>query len=272
MSSGTLDFHASGWLSYLRRRTIQNTITYTSTDQDTIARALVDHAQSFGGGDIGIDTTTANPHGVTRDRTYPWWGNVNVGEALENLAGVDDGFDFDFVSAYGSGGTIATKFVTSYPATGRPTNHVFELGTNMEIVSFNESGADVANQSRAFGSGIGTEVITQTRLNSAAVVTYPLLERNTSHPSVVRSATLDAHAQRNITRGSVPVTGLTVHVHPDTVPTVGSYEVGDRVTVTADRGYIQLDKAQYRIVSHELTVDPTGESSVVELAPLELFT
>lgn len=266
-----ITFQGEGWHSYFRKRTIQNTLTYTTADQDAIARGLIDHAQAYGGGHIGV-TTTANLHGVTRDRSYPWHEGKNIGQALEQLAAVNNGFEFDYVSSYDSGGDPQTDFVTRYPTTGRSTEHVFELGVNASLVDYSEDGKSKVNQHRAFGAGFGTEIDIRTAFNSADIVSYPLLEGTSSHPDVTRPATLTAHAERALTRGQEPSTLITMSVFADAIPTVGSYEVGDRVRVTADRGYLQLDRAWYRIVAIEVAVDDSGEESTVVLAPLGLFT
>lgn len=271
VNADQLSFSGEGWHSYFRERTIQTTLTYTSTDQDTIARGLIDHAQSYGGGDIDI-LTTANTHGVTRDRGYPWHEAKNVGIALEQLAGVQDGFEFDYVSGYNSSGDIETNFVTRYPATGRHTEHVFELGVNCELVEYAEDGKVVRNQHRALGAGYGNEIESRTSFNSPLITTYPLLEGISNHPDVVRPATLTEHAERALQRGSKPAELVTMSVYPGSIPVLGSYELGDRVRVSADRGYIQYDADWFRIVAHQVDVSPgEGETSTIVLAPLELF-
>ena len=268
---GSLTFNGEGWHSYFRERTIQTTLTYTSTDQDTIARGLIAHAQAQGGGDIGIQTT-ANPHGVTRDRTYPWHDGKNLGEALEDLTRIENGFDFDYPSSYNSAGELETNFTTTYPATGRETDHVFELGTNVALVNYGEDGKAVRNQHRAFGAGFGSEVKTAVRFNSPSISAYPLLEGRSTHPEVLRDATLADHADRSLQRGAEPSTFLTLQVYPDQVPRLGSYFVGDLVWVSADYGYIQLDRERYRIVSHEVSVSQgDGEVSTLTLAPQGVF-
>jgi len=268
VESGTLTFYAEGWLSYYRLRSIQGDLIFTATDQDAIARGILARTHLFG--DIGVQLQT-NLHGVTRDRTYQWWQNYNVAETLQRLAQVRDGFDFDFISTRDTAGDIETTFWTYYPANGRETDHVFELGTNIELVAYQEDGKAVVNQSRAFGSGLGTEVQTATLQDSASIQTYPLLERNTSHPTVLEQDTLTRHVQRTLDRGNGPTVNLSLQVHADAIPKIGSYQVGDRVKVTADYGYIQLDQADYRITSHEISVSTEGEISTVALAPLQLF-
>jgi len=272
VSNDSLTFSGEGWHSYTRLRTIQQTLIYSGGDQDEIARALIFHMQIYGGGNLGI-TTSINNHGVTRDRTYPWHDGKFIGEAIEDLTQLENGFDFDYVSSYDSNGEIETAFVTRYPSSGRETEIVFELGTNVSLVDFTEDGKGVVTQQRVFGAGFGQEVKTATASNGAAFASYPLIEGRSTYPDVVRQTTLDDYAAKALARGSEPPTFITLQVFPDQIPRMGSYEVGDRVKVTVDYGYLQLDLAPYRIVGHEVDVSQEGgEVSTVTLSPLALFT
>jgi hypothetical protein len=147
---------------------------------------------------------------------------------------------------------------------------VFELGVNVEAFEFVEDGTTVTNWHRAFGSGIGTEIQRVDRF-SGITAPYPLLQSVSTHSTVTRTATLAEHAEHALQRGAIPTTFVTLELRPDGLPNLGSYDVGDRVAVTADYGYIQLDRASYRIVAHTVNVNTRGETSVVTLAPTGVF-
>jgi len=103
-------------MSVLNRRTIATDLVYTSERQENIAKALIDYAQGLSGGDLSIIANTVTT-GVLRDRTYLAADLKPVGEAIEELAAVDDGFEFRFDYVKAADSTMSPRFTTSYPAT-----------------------------------------------------------------------------------------------------------------------------------------------------------
>lgn len=265
-------FTGEGWLSYFRRRRLNESVTYegAAVDQIDLASGLVSYPQIAPGGLVWV--IAGNPNsGVTRERTYYWWEAKTFGEMIEELAAVENGFDFRFRPRIEEGDRY-TWFETIYPATGPATDHVFELGTNCSVTRFTSDGKSLANSFRAFGSGQGAEVTIADAFDSAALDTYPLLEEHGSYPDVIRPTTLAEHATQRLQRLTVPTRLLELDVWPDTEPGLGDYLVGDRVKVTANRGFLQLNKADYRITSRTVTVDESGGETVsVSLAPAAMF-
>jgi hypothetical protein len=263
-----VSFTGEGWHSYLRRLPfLLQSGTFTATDQAVIANYFVDYA-AFNGG-VPLVTNGSASHGVARDRTYFWWEAKPVAEIIDQLAAVQNGFDFRYVTRPDR--TIL--FETLYPATGVTTDHVFELGVNCAVVDYSSDGKTLANYVVAFGSGQGSGALFTAALNSAAVGTYPLLTEVRSWPDVTSPTTLQGHADRDLQRHSTPTRLLDLEIFPDTQPAVGSFSVGDRCKVTATRGFLQLDRVDYRITALNVDVDESGTETVrVSLAPLRMFT
>lgn len=268
VDGNTLTVAGEGPHSYLRRRAIRSTLTYTGVDQLDIVRGLIDHAQSVTNGTIGITYDTTDS-GVTRDRTYQAWERKNVGEAIEQLAAVDGGFDWRYDHNW-VGGVPTWSAGFTYPATGRTTEHVFEVGTNCTITNYEEDGSAIANLVDVFGAGTAAETLTATVQNTALQGPYPILEATETHSDVLVLATLELHGRRRLSRGAGPTRRVQLNTFADTDPVLGSYICGDRVRVRADHGWLQLDETM-RITEIGVTVTGGAETVSLALAGAEVF-
>lgn len=118
MKVSTADYR---WL--LSKRTLwpTSTLTYAAADQSDIAWDLIADSQALSGGSWGITRGSGTTTGVDRDRTYEV--GSNLAELLNNLAAVDDGFDYEvdpfkaFNIYYPSRGELR-DFAVTYSASG----------------------------------------------------------------------------------------------------------------------------------------------------------
>lgn len=266
---------AETW-SYFRRRVIAYSQTFTSTDQVSIAQQLITNAIADQGGDIGV-TVEASTSGVARDRTYNSYELKPVGEAVEQLALVDDGFDFAIDPAYNpSTGALVKTFRTSYPRRGRSfsqTGHVFEVGRNVIDWCYPTDGASMANRVWAVGRGDGSSSMLSSKSDPYQIQSlasggpgYPLLESTMSRTDVSIQSTLDALALAKLKATSTPITLPEITVRANSDPVFGSYITGDscRFIVppnTSPRFPSGLDTF-FRIVGWDVTVTDDGAESV----------
>jgi hypothetical protein len=86
-------FRAAGLFIYLSGLLIApgKQRVFTGVDQHTIAKTLIDQAQSLPWHNFGVDTSSITASGVVRDREYNPW--APIGETVRQLSKVDDGFD-----------------------------------------------------------------------------------------------------------------------------------------------------------------------------------
>jgi len=268
VASNSLVVSASGFHSYARRRVIRNTLTYSATDQVTIARGLIDSMEAVSGSLGIIGTTQTAVTGVNRDRTYNDWDRKNVGEALDQLAAVENGFDFSYTVSYVAG-LPAVEFVTSYPPLGRRTSYVLDLGSNVELLSFTRDGSAMANEVDALGLGQGPNRLIRTRTDTAALASEPLLQDAVTFSDISVASTLSAHAGQRLSRGNA-IEQFSVRLGPDGPPSLGSYSVGDIVEARGDYGYLSIS-GDYRISQLTTSVGDSGEVVDVALSSLEAF-
>lgn len=278
VNNDTVDFAGEGWHSYIRRRVISATVFAEGNDQGEVAEKILQNVIDAGNPldlQYNIDDTT----GVDRDRVYYWWEGKNAGEALEQLAAVENGFDFYYsTTIHPTTGDYVITFNLLYPTTGRETNHVFELGTNVSFVNYSSDGKGITTRWLGFGTGQGAGVLYSTAYDPGAfgyeggTRSYQLLEDVASWPDVVNQATLDEHVARRLIQSTTPSRLIVLNHYPDTEPRLGTYQIGDQCTVTASRGFVQLDRALHRIVDRRVAVaDNGGESVQLTLAPIGLF-
>lgn len=238
----TDDFRSSqaGWpiaglelWSYFRHRLISGTRTYTSTDQLAIARDLVNYAQAKPGGNAGV-AVGSETAGVNRNRTYYGDEYKSVAEAIEQLAAVEQGFDFSIDPTYAAG-VPSFPLHLYYPRRGRPavsTGHVFQYPGNVLEFRWPRDGTETATTCYTVGTGTDNKrpyasASTQSLIDAG----YPLLENATTILDDVSQANLTSHAIGNArARGGV-IVNAELKVRADQDPVLGSYVTGDDARV-----------------------------------------
>lgn len=266
--SNALTVGGEGWLSYWRRRHIYHTRTYSATEQVDIAEDLLTWAMArTGSAQVNLANTVTS--GVTRDRRYYKTDFKSVGEAIEQLAAVEGGFDFRFTPEWNAG-SLRTTFHVAYPAGGRSTEIVLELGTNVNLLSERADGTTVSTTNWATGVGTGRSMLRKWNVDLSRNGTVPRLEKVRAYSDVSVASTLQAHADLDAIRGKVPLSHIELELLPGTLPGIGSYLVGDRMRVKGAHGYFSVD-GTYRSTEQSVTVDSSGEAVKLSLAPLELF-
>lgn len=270
-AAGTVELNAEGWWSYIRRRHIRVDRTYVGWDQADLARDLVhlSNTSYSDGAYIGITVDTAGPDtGVTRDRTYYGFERKNIAEAVEQLAAVEDGFDWAVTTTWGPGGAPLVRFGITYPAGGRMTDVVLELGTNVATLDVEEDATSMANVIDALGSGEGVDRLIWPHSEGDSRGDYPRLEAAPVWADVVYITTLAGHAADELARRRRPLLSCRATLHSGADPGIGSFEVGDTVRVKAGR-WVDAD---FRVVGLEAQVDENGDEEVsLDLATAVLF-
>lgn len=237
---GGLEFWSYFQVRTKTSRYIVDTKAYAQQDQLFIARDLINYAQAKSGGNIGI-VVNNETSGVLRDRTYNSYDFTPVGQAVEQLSAVLNGFDFSIEVAYVNG--VPTKtFVPSYPRRGNSavtSGLIFEYPGNMIDYSWPEDGTEQANTAYAIGLGQGATMLRSSSSIPALLdAGYPLLEYLDSYKNVGVQAELDGHAMADVRARAyfdadpTHVSGVTlpeIYARADADPVLGSYGTGDDV-------------------------------------------
>lgn len=270
LADGTLELSGEGWHNLMRRRFISIDLTYTNVEQITIAKNLINYAQDgmWTNGHVGIDTSLAADTGILRTRPYYGHELPSIGEEVERLAQVIGGFDFRYEPRWVDGTTpreFELKWLTRYPATGRLTDIVLADGDTCVCRELNVQGPDIAYVIRAVGAGEGPTAVRATATNIPMLQAHYMVERTISMTDVSVQATLQAHADTELRRASLPLVVPRVEVDSTML---GVFEIGDRVRFRMERG-LWVEDSDYRIVGWDCPDEDTVE---LTLSPLGLWT
>lgn len=270
----TKEIQGAEWWSLFAGRLITSTKTYVAgvDDQLAIARDLVTYAQSKPGGALGI-TVGAETSGVTRDRTYNYYEDKPVAEAVAQLAALQNGFDFSIDVAYSPAGDFLRNFHLWYPRRGRiagDTGHVWELGRNIVSLSWPTDATKAANAAYGIGAGEGDSMLRSTAVRSDMwAAGYPLIETSVSLKDVSEQDTLDSHTRAEADRKAQPVSLPPIIVRGDIDPVIGAYMPGDeariRIEPNTDGRFPNGLDTYRRIVTYEVTVDDNGAGENVAI-------
>lgn len=261
--SNRLRLIGEGFWSYFRKRIIDKDFLYTNTDQLLIGKALINEAITTLG-DLGkiVDlsvTGTLITSGILVDRNYYNYQRRIVAEAIEDLANKEDGFDFDITSTWIAGSSppaIANEYQQYYPQKGTTGNIVFDLDANLLRISRQEKAQKVVNRMFMIGGGTAEDTVLTTSYNMGSMsADYPLLDHKLVKKDITDVGTLVTYGTRELAKRSQLYEILVVELDPQSVETrLGAFTTGDIVRVTADRGFISINK-YYRIQMYDVWVN-----------------
>ena len=276
--SGAIELAGADFFSFLNRQNLETTLTYTAAadDQFDIVRGLVAWVQAQAGGNIGLQVSTGDS-GVTRDRTYFGYEAKNIGEAISQLAAVENGFDFAIDCAYVAGVPVPTLRL-SYPRRGRAaavTGHVFDLGRNILDYDWPEDGDRAATRVIGLGAGDGLDMLSTSYSRADLIdLGYPRLTHVLAFKDISVAATLVGHVRAYAQVFGLPTIEPKITVQAGADPTVGDWIVGDEARIriedddqfpAQDDGSPGLDVTR-RIVAASIRPGEAGDFAVLTFA------
>ncbi len=146
-------FGGLGWLWKVRRRHVDFDLWYRDTEPTSIAWQLIDWMQDQPNGNLGI-TLQTNPlptPGAVKSVLYCGHERSNIGDAIDDMAEMKDGFDYDVspakvfqVWAPGRGTVRAIEIDAGRQTTSLTgiTEDVSELVTELSVLGPRESCSD----------------------------------------------------------------------------------------------------------------------------------
>lgn len=288
--SRQIQIAAGDWWSYLDHRKLLPVLTfpvnptfdvakavvsYSATDQNTIARNLITLAQSHTGGNLNIVNSNTLLSSISRDRTYYGYSNQDIGAALRELASVINGPDMMFdVGAIDANGNPTRVFRQGTPHLGQQGSPwVWESGGNLVSYVWPSDGTRFA--SRVFAAGTGTAEgtpIAVTEDSSIYASGYPLIEVENTYTTTTGATDLQAHSDADQIAARLPVALPVLSVRGNMAPAVGEWGLGDdaRVLIQDDFFANGID-TNMRIVAADI-MPPEGDTDeIVRLTMAPIF-
>lgn len=257
----SVQLNCAGLLGYTFRMGVTTDLTFAAVDQFAIARALVDHWQGLSYGNYGIDTSGVTPSGVTRDRTYLRDELHNIGQRLQELGAVQNGFDIHV-------DPTSRALVLSYPQRGIDlTASVFLDQRNIDSasVALSVAPADLVTDVSATGSyqdATGANTVTYAELaNTSLRATYGRSWSGQNFQNVTVGETVLGHGTAYLDARNRVLFQPGATIKPRVGADVRDFGPGDTISYSYDAG-LGVQSGTYRVAKKTVTVDQGGDRKI----------
>ena len=263
---------AGGWESYLYRRLLFDTQVAEQVDQLDIARGLVDYVQNTPGGNIGL-TYGTTVSSVLRDRTYLRYDLPTVGDLLDDLAAVEDGFEWRIASFRDVDGRRvkqlqlghpiiragATEIVLDHP--GPVLSYTWPVDATAKANAWQSRGASVNNNQAQDSYPLTSPVLVD---DADIAAGWPRLDGSSDYTTVEVQTTLDAHARADqaAARNPVQIPEVEVLLGGNITPALLGATVRLRIR---DLWHPDTLDARYRVVGLSITPPARGRPETARL-------
>lgn len=249
-----------GLWSYYRegRRTIRADNSFTAADQLSIALLLLTQVHDTANPlDLTVNLNPATS-GVNRTISYLASDRKPIGEAIEQLAEMDDGFDLNTRTVWNTDVTPpvpASSLEIWYPHAGSITGVVWQHGTDILLEPVESDATKLATVIDAIGSGPTYATATDSSGE------FPYLEGTVSMTDTSDATILANAAAGELARRKSPPTTLSAQILDSSRWPLGSFTLGDWVWISCQDNGVNLD-GYWRIVGWKATGDPNGQDVV----------
>jgi hypothetical protein len=274
----TVTYTCHDYGAVLTRRLLTATYTVTARDQDLIVGDLLSAATAAASSSgtsfspasflplalLAVDGagTARGLSGHTRDRTY--YGSQNVGDAISQLAQIQDGFDWDVATSAVDDHDSLRVF---YPAQGvTRTDMMLQYGSTVAALTRTVNSADYANYVRVLGNNTSAsptpQLYGEAWDTTATSITTPvgLWMLADDAPDVTVSSTLTEKAQGDLALDTVLVPAYTLTLAPDAY-TWGHPNMGDTVPLMVQSGRLDVNTT-VRVLGITYDIGDDGQEDV----------
>jgi hypothetical protein len=248
-------FTAVDYTAVLGRRDLkspQAPWTFTNIAQGLIVRNLIDWTQNEVGGYLEINYVSIPSTAILRTITFPV-GKL-IGEAIADLARLDNGFDWA-IEPESSGELHAEIW---HPSRGGARDLILEYGSTVGAVARTFDSAEYANAILATGAdGVAAQVATAADLATRPEKRIELVE---SYPDITSTSILLARAIASLAARSTLNPAYTCVMFPGKW-SPGELWLGDATWLQVRSGRLNVSSSQ-RVVQIAVDVDDAGVESV----------
>lgn len=274
--SHTVTYICHDYAALLTRRLITTTYSVTGRDQDLIAGDLLSLAKavSMSSGTslspacfFSLGLLAVHPNGSLRglsgqNRNRTYYGSQNIGAALDDLAKIDSGFDYDVVPSAVDDHDNLRIF---YPAQGVTRADVaLQYGSTVANLTRSVNSADYANYVRVLGNNQSANPTPQAYGEAAAsgAATTPAGIWMTANDAadVTTAAALTEKAVGDIALGAVLTPSYTLNLTPGAY-TWGHPNMGDTVPLLIQSGRLDVNTT-VRVLGIAYDIGDDGQEDV----------
>jgi hypothetical protein len=263
---------AASFESYLYRQTPLYILDFVDMDQFDAVRDLLDQLQLGVGNDshIGI-TIDSGLSGVLITKDWPSNAGISYGAALDQIADVEDGFEYAIDAYHDSSGDRVRHMRLGYPQLGRSeAQHELSDPGNVLTWTWDEDGTRGGTSFRCRGGGVplGNETrpashgpglayeVAQDYLDAG----WPLVDVLRDYSDITDGPTLRALARAEMSRSSGPVATPSVTVRLSETD-ITPQHLGDTVRIRiADTWWTPPLEADRRMVGFKVRPPERGQS------------
>lgn len=247
--AGTTQVGLESIESYLNRRTLKRTLSYTERPQTRIAMRLVEEAQ-FNGIPLFADAAESQ---FDRDRTYQPWNRKLIGEAVQELTQIINGPDWEIVHSRLDGHWSTTMFFRDFVGVDRSEEVQLQSDRELSAYALTIDAKDHATWVDAIGSGEEEDQLLVTAVDPANI--YPQFDAAPAWKDVNRLTTLQQHADGYLEEYREPRAAPTFSI-AGLSPSPSLLRLGDIVDVRQDFGAVTFHgHARIITISWALGVD-----------------
>lgn len=232
----TIQYGVGDYRALLARRQLYegDTLSYLNTDQAVIAWGLISSTQAKPGGNLGITRGAGQTTGVVRDRSEYVAGQW-IGESLDQLSQVTDGFDYDLTPNIATGGMA---FDIYYPSRGTEKGRVLDYGGRVTGFTRQVDPGTFGNAVR----GTGADGLAAVRMEAAALASaregrWDLQYADTS---ITLPTTLSAKTAQALATGQYLVPSWSVTLQTGGWGGPADFWLGDQVTLVVKLGGLNV--------------------------------
>ncbi|MGH3745816.1 MAG: hypothetical protein ACRDT8_00270 [Micromonosporaceae bacterium] len=265
----SIAIQGAGLESYLHHREIRDDQFFTANDQTSeIAATLILAMQGELVGNIGL-LPNCPASGVLRDREYRRSEANTYGKRLEELANVDDGFEY-LINVYADSNERVREFVTGYPQLGQAdVPHTLEQPGDVISWRWLLDATSTATNWQTRGDSANSDVTEDSaplmsgefRADELLALGWPLLDGTRDYTSVIELPTLDAYARwwRDTRSGVVAIPEVTVRLPAQ--PSLTPQRLGDHARLRLHNVWWPDGfAARWRVVGMEVIPRQRGQA------------
>jgi hypothetical protein len=222
-------------------------------DQIDLAWDLISHAQGNLNGDMGFARGAGPISGVLRNIAYSAIECKVLGDAIDELATMSNGFDYEVLPDM--------TWMTYFPDKGQDNGITFEFGKNISGMAWTLDASGMINQLTGIGTGSGPNSLKSVADDFILEGTYGLLQGSMTFSDIKQQGILDRVTGENLRLVKTVRSQPQLQVYTNDPP-FGSYGIGDVVTINAQDGFFNLQREKHRIISIVVAVSNEGIDNI----------